>query len=256
MIKVRFLAARYAGSGALCAALLAFSTFAMAADSSQETKGGASPKAEETKAGGKTETSSWSELSTEALQRQSGRLLDKRDALQNEIDQLGDSIASVERASQTLKDAPAPQVDSSVRAVQDAFAALVKTPPETVISAQPKSVGGNINFALFKLNDDASAPVFQAVRSVLPNMRTVAFGQTRQLTLVEQIADDASGRFTDPRQTVFLSNRTPELLKITNLVNYQQGVPPNPNPSGVRRAELESLIPGAKAEVDQLGGHA
>ena len=220
----------------------------LAQESPKPTEKPKSPALERSPSATKEQASTYTGTGTDKLQRQSERLSDKRDALQDEINELGKFLSRAKSAQSALEKAQPPNLDVDCKRVADALDAMAALIPSTPIFSQINSAGGVFNDALVRLYNDASNNVVEIVRPALPGVRSSGPGPSRLLSPVEQIADEAASGFPDPRQTVFLSNFMPALMNLSNRINFQQGAS-----GGIKRADLNKDLAAAQAEVKALG---
>lgn len=199
----------------------------------------------------KDQRSAYADLPKERLQRQAEKLSDKRDVIQSEIDDLSEYLARTKAAQEALARAQPENLESQIKKVADALVAMAALPPATPVINQLTSPGGALNSALIALNNDAENPVLEIVRPVLPAVRPVT-GGSRVLGRAEQVADECAGRFSDPRQSVFLVSQIPDLLSLVNHFSFPQPGSGSAPGNAVKRGDLEKEIVAAQAETKDL----
>jgi hypothetical protein len=204
-----------------------------------EAKPKSSPAADRTD---KDQRSVYGELSKEKLKRQTDKLSDKRDALQQDIETFNQYISRIKTARSALAKVELPNLEAEVKKVADALTALAAVPGGTALFNQMNTPGGAPITAFIELDNRAPAPVLDIVRPLIPALKSITVG-SRVLNAAEQVADETSSTFPEPRQTIFLGQFTPAILNFSNRLNSQPGI---------RRADLEHEIAAAQAEVKEL----
>lgn len=184
----------------------------------------------------------YGELSKEKLKRQTDKLSDKRDALQEDIETFNQYVLRIETARRALAKVEPPNLEGEVKRVIDALVTLAAAPGNTSLFNQINTTGGAPITALIELDNRAAALVLDIVRPVIPGARAVTVG-SRALNAAEEVADESASKFPEPRQKIFLAQFTPALLDYLNRLNSQPGV---------RRADVDKEIVAAQAEAKEL----
>jgi hypothetical protein len=190
----------------------------------------------------KDQRSVYGELSKEKLKRQTDKLSDKRDALQQDIETFNQYISRIKTAQSALAKVEPPKVEAEIKKVIDALTVLAAAPGSTSLFNQLNTTGGAPVTALIELDNRAASPVLDIVRPVIPGSKPTTV-VSRALNAAEQVADESASKFPEPRQTIFLAQFTPAMLDYSNRLNTQPGI---------RRADVDKEIVAAQAEAKEL----